>query len=61
VALADAYVSWQETDRRGHASPTSPAHRHRLMKLVEDVLAAAASLANDESPSVNATSLVELD
>jgi hypothetical protein len=60
AVLGDLYASLQETDRRGQPSPTPPAHRHRLMELVDDVLAAAVSLAKDESPSVNATSLVEL-
>ena len=60
AVLGEVYASLRETDRRGQASPTPPAHRHRLMELVEDVLAAAESLATDQSPPVNATSLVEL-
>jgi hypothetical protein len=60
AVLGDVYASLREADLRGQASPTPPAHRHRLMELVEDVLAAADSLATDESPSVDARSLVEL-
>lgn len=60
AVLGNVYASLRETDRRGQASSTPPAHRHRLMELVEDVLAAAESLATDESPSVDARSLVEL-
>lgn len=60
AVMGEVYVTLRETDRRGQTSPTPPAHRHRLMELVEDVLAAAESLATNESPSVDARSLVEL-